>query len=209
MALLLDEFQQLQHGARKDEEGKGIIRDAAYEELLRRLREDDYSQHMCFLTRANWDLVRVLRRYMTSGYSNKLSGELLEASQARRLAVYELLVGLLVRNVDEDTHVFALIVLSLFLLRNRASVEIWAVLNMLRVSYSYTTTREIATDLGFRAMSAASIPADSSAIVMVGVYDNCMYSSGTSNEHIDEEHRNDNYQTISIMTAALPGALEE
>jgi len=151
----------------------------------------------------------VLRRYMTSGYCNKLSGDGLDAFQTRRLAVYELLVGLLVRNLDEDVHVFALVVLSLLLLKNRTSMEIWGILNKLRASYSYTFTRELATDLGRRAMSVASIPADSSAIIMIGVYDNCMYSFGTSNEHIDEAHCNDNYQTINLMTAALPGDFDE
>jgi len=91
--------------------------------------------------------------------SDDSAAEKLEALQTRRLAAYELLVRLLVRNLDEDVHVFALVVLSLLLLKNRASQETWHTLNMLRVSYSYNYTRELAKDLGHRAMSVSSMPA--------------------------------------------------
>lgn len=205
--LALDMFQVQSHKFRGDD-GGDVQRDAPYNETIRRLQSEDYSEHMGAMGVMNPGLFAFLRSFTLNGaYIRAARRGAADARNIMRSFVLNFMIGWLVRLFDQRIFVFSHVVLSLMALRCRVPKMFWGVLSANRILYSYDTALMFATDMGNLVMHAPP-PEDASKYVMLAVYDNCQYKLGTNYEHAVEQRRNDRYDCCNWFTMYLPNTMD-
>mmetsp|Transcript_2311 Transcript_2311/g.6905 ORF Transcript_2311/g.6905 Transcript_2311/m.6905 type:complete len:527 (+) Transcript_2311:59-1639(+) len=195
-----EEYDALSHSISK----KPRRQDEAYEDLLGRLEADDYETCLTFLARANNHLATLLRRFWLTKYNYKAgSGDARKRRIATQSLVIELIIGLIVRWINEKVWVFPNAALSLHAVDCRCPTRLFDLLSGLRIFYSRKIAHEIARDLGRRRMDPTRRPKDASVVVGMAVYDNLLLRLKTNREHGDVMRQNDLYQTIQWTTVDL------
>jgi hypothetical protein len=152
--LALDMFQVQSHTFRGDD-GGDVQRDAPYNETIRRLQSEDYSEHMGAMGVMNPGLFAFLRSFTLNGaYIRAARRGAADARNIMRSFVLNFMIGWLVRLFDQRIFVFSHVVLSLMALRCRVPKMFWGVLAANRILYSYDTALMFATDMGNLVMHA-------------------------------------------------------
>mmetsp|Transcript_10512 Transcript_10512/g.34728 ORF Transcript_10512/g.34728 Transcript_10512/m.34728 type:complete len:99 (-) Transcript_10512:1350-1646(-) len=83
------------------------------------------------------------------------------------------------------------------------------VLSSLRLFYNRKLSREMARDLGRRAMEPSRRTSNASKVAGFALYDNLLLRLLTNKEHGDVFRRNDQYQTIQWTTVDVSDAFDD
>lgn len=185
-------------------------RDAAYVYLIDILVDDSaYGPQMHCFGDNNPHIIDFIRSFtFNAWYVAQSFTDRLRIDVDRRFA-FDLMLGWIARLYNEHSWVFPIVLLSLWALRCGVKKPFWRVLQRVRLLYAYSTTEQIALDVGDRvgnwAQKPEFFPEGHSRDVGIAVADNLQINFETKYEGCKEMGEgNFFYIFVTWLICALP-----